>query len=69
MASFQGELMDRVRATAPHAWPTSLVEDAIEGLKFRECLTDEMAIEMVRLRMFDRVGVLRVLAEPLAYAT
>jgi hypothetical protein len=45
------------------------VKRAAKGLKFNECLPDEAAVELLRARTSDRAGVLRALAEPLAYAT
>jgi len=44
-------------------------EHAIEGLKFSECLPRDLARDMLRTRLCDRLAVQCILEQPVRYVS
>lgn len=54
---------ESIREGASESTPRIQVDEAIEGLKFSECLPVSLAEEMLRERLLDAPAVLLVLSE------
>jgi len=52
-----------IREGALHSMPKIPVDDAIEGLKFSQCLPVSLAEEMLRERLLDPAALLSVISE------
>ena len=57
--------IEKFRASSPSAEPTSLVTEAIDGLKFSACVPEDLALAMLRRRLPDPAGFAVVLGEPI----
>lgn len=60
--------VDAIRELGVESRPTSLVQEALEGLKFAACVPRDLALEMLRLRLSDPEAVSSVLREPVVEA-
>jgi ATP-dependent Lhr-like helicase len=56
--------LEKLRSTSVDPAPASLVAEALDGLKFAECVPKDLATAMLRARLADPVGVSGVLARP-----
>lgn len=56
--------IERLKASAPGPEPTSLVDEAIDGLKFSACVPEDLARAMLRRRLSDPVGFATTLTDP-----
>ncbi|KAA0252885.1 MAG: DEAD/DEAH box helicase [Acidobacteria bacterium] len=54
----------RLREAGAALEPTSLVADAVDGLKFSDCVPRDLALAILRRRLSDSDAVARVLGEP-----
>jgi hypothetical protein len=57
--------IDAIRKQGVETRPTSLMQEALEGLKFAACVPRDLALEMLRLRLSDPKAVSSVLRESL----
>ena len=63
------QAVERTLATEADAFSPPVDEEAIDGLKFSECLPAEQARELLQRRLVDRTALAVVVAQDLAYAT
>ncbi|HMM36245.1 MAG TPA: hypothetical protein PKA62_16120, partial [Thermoanaerobaculia bacterium] len=56
--------LEKLRSTAGDPAPASLVAEALDGLKFAECVPKDLVTAMLRARLADPVGVSSVVARP-----
>lgn len=60
--------IEKLRASSPSPEPTSLVTEAIDGLKFSACVPEDLALAMLRRRLSDPAGFEVVLGETVLVA-
>ncbi len=65
--TLQAGLLNRVRAAAADLWPASLVEGALDNLKFSECLPKDAAERVLRARLSDGEAARRIVRESVRF--
>ena len=60
------QALDRLRSRPIDASPSALATEALDGLKFAECVPTDLAIEMLRARLSDHVGFRASIEAPAA---